>query len=362
VDELAASLLQVPTGELAIVAGDEVARSGAVSALVRVAELLDAPVWAAPLHGVSVFPTTHRLWRGALPSSASAISSTLSRATTVFYVGGQVFKVYPWSPGSPLPAEVALLHLSPDPAELGRVWPTQLGLAADPRLTLAALADLLDGRPRAHATPADPLSPSRSADEIRAERAREVVDRYANTPMEPDAAAFALVDALPPDVPVVNEAITTGVAVRDFLVDPGADRYFFARGGGLGWGMPAAVGVSLGRDRHPVLCVVGDGSAMYSPQALWTAAREHVPVVFAVVNNRSYLILKQALERRRAGRNSEHPFVGMDLDDPPIDFCSLAMSMGVRAQQIEKAVDVGDAVQAALASGGPHVLELPIAS
>ena len=86
------------------------------------------------------------------------------------------------------------------------------------------------------------------------------------------AAAHALVRAMPRDTPVVDEAITTGVYVRGFhhWTEPG--RYFFCRGGGLGWGMPAALGVSLGYDRVPVLCVVGDGSAMYSPQALWTAA------------------------------------------------------------------------------------------
>jgi benzoylformate decarboxylase len=185
-------------------------------------------------------------------------------------------------------------------------------------------------------------------------------DRYSAIPMAPDAAAHALMSAVPEGVPVVNEAVTTGLAVRDLLKDPSADNYFFGRGGGLGWGMPAALGVSLARGRCPVVCVVGDGSAMYSPQALWTAAREDLPVVFVVVNNRQYLILKQALRARQP--TSDGPFVGMDVDGPPVDFVSLAASMGVPAQVVDRATDVGDAVRAAMDKGGPQLLELPIAA
>src|SRR6185295_15149476 len=160
----------------------------------------------------------------------------------------------------------------------------------------------------------------------------------------------------------VDEAITTGVYVRGFhhWSEPG--RYFFCTGGGLGWGMPAACGVSLGHDRAPVLCVVGDGSAMYSPQALWTAAAEQLPVVFAVVNNRQYKILKGYL--RGMGRDSVKAdrMVAMDIDEPPVDFVGLARSMGVDAMLVEKAADVGDAVSSAIESGRPHLLELPIAA
>jgi benzoylformate decarboxylase len=152
------------------------------------------------------------------------------------------------------------------------------------------------------------------------------------------------------------------VYVRGFHHEPVPGRYFFNRGGGLGWGMPAAVGVSLAHDGAPVLCVVGDGSAMYSPQALWTAAHEGLPVVFAVVNNRQYLILKNNL-RGMAGESVRNDrFVAMDIVDPPIDYLALAQSMGVDATLVEKAHDVGDAVRSALETGRPHLLELPIAA
>jgi benzoylformate decarboxylase len=130
-------------------------------------------------------------------------------------------------------------------------------------------------------------------------------------------------------------------------------QYFFNRGGGLGWGMPAGLGVSLALDRAPVLCVVGDGSAMYSPQALWTAAHENLPVLFAVVNNRQYLILKRNLKPGK-----QYP--GLDLDEPPVDFVQLARSMGVAATQVEKSSDVAAAAEAAWGNG-PQLIELPIA-
>jgi benzoylformate decarboxylase len=138
-----------------------------------------------------------------------------------------------------------------------------------------------------------------------------------------------------------------------------SDGYFFCKGGGLGWGMPAACGVSLARDRAPVLCAVGDGSAMYSPQALWTAAREQLPVVFAVVDNGQYRILKDYLRGMGGASARTGTFVAMDLE-PRIDFVALATSMGVPATPIGSTADIGDAVAAALASGGPHLLHIPI--
>src|SRR5205807_6632235 len=152
-----------------------------------------------------------------------------------------------------------------------------------------------------------------------------------------------------------------GFYVRGFHHSSRPGSYFFCRGGGLGWGMPAACGVSLGYGREPVLCVVGDGSAMYSPQALWTAAHEGLPVVFAVVNNREYAILRQNLAGRGGDAARTGTFVAMEVDDPPVDFCALARSMGVEGTLVEKAADVGDAVRHALASGRPQLLEVPIA-
>ncbi len=359
-EELAELLTDVPVGRIGLVLGDAVAASGAVSAAVGLAEALGAPVHGAPLHGQGVFPPAHPLWQGMLNPAADAIAGVLGRYDRVLLVGEQAFMVYPYTPGPAVPPNVELLHLSPDAGQLGRAWPVRLGLAGDPRTSLEALLPLVRARADSAAA-ADALASAqeqRTADIERLETS--AAERYGAAPMHPMAAAHALVRAVPPDTFVVDEAITTGVYVRGFhhWTEPG--RYFFCTGGGLGWGMPAACGVSLAHGRAPVLCVVGDGSAMYSPQALWTAAAEQLPVVFAVVNNRQYKILKGYLAGRGGPAATTGRFVGMDLDDPPVDYVALATSMAVAATRVDHAGDVGDVVRAALASGRPHLVELPI--
>jgi benzoylformate decarboxylase len=176
------------------------------------------------------------------------------------------------------------------------------------------------------------------------------------------AAAHALVRAMPTDTFVVDEAITTGVYVRGFHHWTRPGRYFFCTGGGLGWGMPAACGVSLAHPSAAVLCVVGDGSAMYSPQALWTAVAENLSVVFAVVNNQQYKILKGYLAGMGGAAARTGRFVGMDLTAPPVDYVALATSMAMPATRVDHADAVADVVSAALSSGGPHLVELPISA
>ncbi|CAN5562278.1 benzoylformate decarboxylase [soil metagenome] len=361
-DALAGRLTDVPPERVAIVAGDEVAASGAVPLLAELAATLGCRVHGSPLHASLVFPTTSEHWAGPLPPLADGIKAALDGYEVVFLVGGQAFMVYGWSPGSALPEGTALLHLSPDPAEVARFWPVELGLVGDPKATLEALLPLVAERVDEDAADVARRRLTGAASDARATFDARARARYDDRLMAPAAAAHALVTALPPETRVVDEAITTGTYVRGYHRVSTPGRYFFCRGGGLGWGMPAALGVSLGSGREPVLCVVGDGSAMYSPQALWTAAHEGLPVVFAVVNNRSYLILKHALRRREDASAAAGTFLGMDLERPPVDFGALATSMGVPATTVEHAGDVGDAVRAALATGGPALLELPIAA
>ena len=272
-DELAALLTDAPTGSLAIVAGDEVSASGGIGELTALAEALGAPVYAAPLHSTGVFPPAHPLFAGMLPPAAAGIRAVLSPYQRVFFIGAQAFLVYPFSDGSPMPDGAELLHLSPDPGQLGRVHPVRLGVHGDPALTLAALLPVVRDRVDAGAAK-DALEAARTRRAAEIERLEAAaLDRYGLRPTDPMAAAHALVRALPDGAVVVDEAITTGVYVRGFhhWTEPG--RYYFCKGGGLGWGMPASLGVSLAHDRSvPVLCAVGDGSAMYSPQSLWTAA------------------------------------------------------------------------------------------
>ncbi len=347
-DRLAETLTSVPNDRLALVAGEEVALCGAVDKTVALAEALGCRVYGSPLYSATAFPTAHPSWAGPLPARADAIRAALDGYQVVCQLGGQAFLVYPYAEGSALPAHTSLVHLSADPAAPGHTYPAALGVVGDIGATITALLPLLPRRP----------ATERAAGETRDYDAM-AVSRYDAMPMHPMAAVHALLRALPVGITVVDEAITAGSYVRGLHQTTGAGAYFFCRGGGLGWGMPAALGVSLARGGEPVLCVVGDGSAMYSPQALWTAAARRLPVVFAVINNREYAILKQNLPRdgvsARAGRT-----VGLDLDDPPVDYLALATSMGVDAARVERAAEIGEVAEAAWDAGRPYLLELPV--
>lgn len=352
-DELAEVLTEPAVGELAVVVGDEVGPSGAMGPVAALAEALGAPVYGAPLLGKRVFPPLHPMWRGALPVTAAGVRSTLQPYRRVLFVGGRAFLAYPWSPGPPLADGTDLVHLSADVSQLGRAHAVRLGVLGDPAATVAAVLPLVAARADTAAA-ADAVAAGRAAREAEvAEMEETALSRYGAAPMDPMAVAHALLRAMPPDVVLMDESVTAAAYVRGFHHTDRERCFGHPAAGGLGWGVPAAAGASLGLGGEPVLCVVGDGSMCYSPQALWTMAREGLPVVVAVLDNHQYLILKRAASV--AGRQ----WVGLDLE-PPIDFVALARSFGVDATPVEKAVDVGDAVRAALDSGRPHLLHLPV--
>jgi benzoylformate decarboxylase len=359
-DELAGLLAEAAPGELALVVGDEVAAGGALADVTALAEALGARVYGAPLHSNLDFPTDHPLWTGMLTFSAAAVAATLSRYRRIFVIGAKAFLVYPYTPASPLPAGAELLHLAADPTLVGRDLPTRFGTAGAIGASLRALLPLVRARVDASAVDAA-LERARAAAEGAGDRfAAMAAERAADSPMHPFAATHALLAGLPAGGALVDEAITTGFHVRRLYRSSTPGSYFFCRGGGLGWGVPAALGVQLARPDQPVLCIVGDGSIMYSAQALWTAAHEQLPVVIAVVDNRQYGILKMNLVESgspaaRAGR-----FVAMDLDSPPVDHVGLARSLGIDAQLVEKPADVTEATRAAFEAGRPTVLHLPI--
>jgi benzoylformate decarboxylase len=360
-DALAMLLTRAPAGKVAIVVGDEVAAADAVEEVVLLAEMLGAPVHGAPLHASAVFPPRHACWAGMLVPAASAVNAALGRYDCVLQIGGRALMAYPYTPGSSVPPATDLLHLSADPHQLGRSHPTRWASAGDPKASVAALLPLVAARSSA-ARVADAASfialqaPRRAAAIERVDTGARA--RYDAAPMHPMAAVHAVLGALPLGPLVVDEVLTASVFVRGLHHDPVPGRYFFNRGSGLGWGMPAAVGVSLGRDHAPVVCFVGDGAAMYSPQAMWSAAREQTPVVFTVVNNRGYLTLQNHMREMAGASAGTGRFTGTDLSSPAVDFVALAASMGVAASRVTRASDAGDAMRAALETGRPHLLEL----
>jgi benzoylformate decarboxylase len=364
-DRLADHLAAIAPGKLAIVAGDEVSASNAAAETVLLAEAFGAPVYGSswPLH--IPFPTSHPLWAGNLPIKATEIAGILRTYDAVFALGGKSLITLLYTEGSAVPAGCELFHLSADARNLGRTYATRLAVVGDIKSSLAALllrlTHRLAGRVEAYAALCEAAQREQNARRARLDAAADAAfDAPITTPL---VAAREMARAIGPDIAIVDEAVATSLHLRGFLNSNSTRQYSFSRGGALGWGMPAAVGFSLGLDRAPVVSIVGDGAALYSPQALWTAAHEKLPVTFVVINNREYNVLKNFMKSQAHFASAQaNRFIAMDLVDPDIDFLALAASMGLPACRVDGARYIAPAIAAGIASHAANLVEIPVST
>jgi benzoylformate decarboxylase len=350
-DDLAEALLGA--GAPAIVAGDGVGRAGAVDDLVALAEALGATVFHEPMYDCVDFPATHPLSAGMLPPVDALIQEKLAQHDAVFLIGSHAFSAHYFTDATPIPERTQLLQLDEDRAELGRNYPAQLALQGGIGPTVRAITEIVSGRcPEAEAR-------------IEAARSAKVDVAPATAPasngerMDPSAAAEALVAGLPDGTIMLEEAITTGLEVRRAFAATRPGSYHHSVGGALGWALGAGIGVKMARPDDPVVSVVGDGTAMYTIQGLWSAAHYDVPLVLVVMNNREYAACKRGIDRVVSGGGDS--YVGMDLTDPEIDFVGLGRSLGVETRAAESTEELSAAVSEALASGAPTLIDAAVA-
>ena len=349
----------------AIVCGDGVARSGAQTELVALAEALGAGVWMEVLPSRLNFPTAHPNFRDRLPGDHAAIRQALSQADTVLLVGGEFFEEVWHSEGSPFPEGAAVLQIDAAPAALARNFPVTAGMVADPKLALAALrAEVVRRAPAAFIQAAQArqkMWAEQKAKEWARQQAR-AEQAWDKRPMTAARLIMEIKKALPPQAVIVHEAITAAVDLfRTVLLEQPA-QFYGPRGGGIGQGLPSAIGVKLAHPAQPVVAISGDGSSLYTVQALWTAAHHNIPVVFVILNNHTYRILKINMNRYRRdfGVQGERPHPHMDLTPPDVGYVALAQGFGLSAQAITEPEDVAPALRAALASGKPTLLDITI--
>jgi len=360
--EAAAELLARAERPL-IIAGDAVAQSDAHAELCAVAELLGAPVYAEGIANTASFPASHPLFRGTFVRVAPAIRQLFSQADVLFSVGGDLLTLSLPSDLDPMPPDLQIVHLDLDPWELGKNYPTPVAILGDPKATLPDLHAALEAR----LTPARRARARARLEETRVAKARHREELAAKaraeaqrSPIAPLALMHAVAEALPPEAVVVDETISSGAGLRTFLRSEDPKSFFGLRGGGIGWGLPATVGVKLALPHRPVVGLVGDGSAMYTCQALWTAAHYRVPVTIVILNNGSYRILKQRIHAMKGLAAQADRYVGMDLDDPRIDWVGLAASLGVPAERVEKVADLAPVLGRAMAAPGPTLIDVPL--
>ncbi len=315
------------------VVGAALDRDGAWDDVVALAERHNALVWASPMSGRASFPESHPLFAGHLPANRERIVELLTGRDLVLVLGAPVFTYHTEGFGPYVPEGTVLWQLVNDPdmaawAPVGNAVVASLGLGIGDLLARAA--------PPRRATPNGRAVPPRAL------------------PGDPIPVAYlmqTLAELRAPDSIIVEEAPSSRPTMQSYLPIHRSDTFYTCASGGLGHGLPAAVGVALGKPGKRIIALMGDGSAMYSIQALWSAAQLGLPITIVIVRNGSY----QALDQFAPQFGLDH-LVGSQL--PDIDFVALARGHGCAGVRVERADALAAALAEALAADRPTLVEV----
>jgi benzoylformate decarboxylase len=310
-----------------------------------------------------MFPSSHPLYRGALVRLPEAIRGMLNQHDLLVSIGADLFTLSLPGDVEALPEAYPVVHLDTDPWQLAKNYPENVSILGEPKVTLPELTKAVQnaqtaaeaeatGKRLIHAK-AEGIASLRKLNAM----ADALSERH---PIHPLALMQTIGRLLPDDAVVIDETVSSGTGLRRFLKSDDRQSFFGLRGGGIGWGLPAAIGVKLALPDRPVVALIGDGSAMYTIQGLWTAARENLKMVFVVINNYSYRILKQRTNAMKGLAAQADKYVAMDLDKPRVDFVSVARGLGLTAHKAATLSDLGDLLEAALAADGPTLIDVEV--
>lgn len=362
----ASAMLQGAQNPL-ILMGDGVAHSQAQAELAQLAEVLGARVYGVMASELNM-PWTHPLYCGLTGHMFGRSSQqVVANADVVVVCGTYVFpEVFPQL-SNPFRADARIIHIDLDPYEIAKNHPITLGLLSDPKLTLKALADTVTDL----ATPAQREAAAQRADAIGAANRRELAEARARdegemnaVPLRMTAFAAELARQLPEDAILFDESLTHFPELTRWLPPHAIGSFFQTPGGTLGVGLPGAIGVKLARPEKTVLGLTGDGGAMYTFQALWTAAHYRIGAKFVVCGNGGYRLLKQNLLdywNQQGLAPGEYPAAfppAFEVGDPTLDFVALAGALGVPGRRVAQPAEIAPAIEAMLGHDGPFLIEL----
>ena len=320
-----------------LVAGPDIDASGGWDDAIALAERQKLPVFASPATGGGRlgFPEGHPLFQGVLPPAIGPVAETLKGRDLILVIGSSVFPYYPYIPGPLLPEGASLVAITSDPDEAARA-PMGDVILADPALALRALLAEVGEGDRAEP---DPLPEPSAGEET--------------DPLTPTMVHNTLAQVLPDDGIIVLESPSSTLALRNQLRISKPGSYYFGAGGGLGFGLAAAIGVQLAQPDRPVVCVLGEGSAQYAITGFWTAAAYDVPVTFLVLRNEEYSILKWFAD-------VEEVKGAPGLDLPALEVAKVAESYGVASKSVSGRDELHAALDGAIGSGKPQLVEVPV--
>lgn len=352
-----------------ILMGDGVAWSGAQGELVRVAEMLGAPVYGVDQGEVNM-PWDHPLYAGTTGHMFGSNSAAATKqADVILIVGTYLFpEVFPYlDPAQIFNPGTKLIHIDLDAYEIAKNFPVDLGMVADPKLSLAKLGDALASRLTTSQQSAahERIEAARAAKE-QAQSAAVQADEAVKDAMPLQTSRFMseLAKHLPDDALIFDEALTSSPPLTRYMTPTRPDSYFQTRGGSLGVGIPGALGLKIAHPDKTVIGFTGDGGSMYTIQALWTAARYNIGAKFVICNNQSYMLLKLNLMQywREMGIQPRDFPESFDLDGPVVNFAAIAESMGVPGVCVDKPEQVEGAIKQMLETDGPFLIDMVVSS
>ncbi len=350
----------------AIVAGDDIAASGAHEALTELVERIGASVYLEGLRSQISIANDHPNLRTWVGFEASTIRQVLAPHDLVILIGGPFFEEVWFDAVNPIPEGATVVQIEESAERLGYNFPLTAGavghLGATLPLLNSAIAETANAEFRAASDDRNQrLREQKSAQrEALAARSEALWD---TDPMSTLRALHEIGRALPDDVVVVDESVTAVLDVsQSFNLEQPGD-FYAGRGGGIGQGLAGALGVKVAHPDRPVVALSGDGSAMYSIQALWTAAHHDLDILFVILSNREYRVLKHNLDtyRQRFDAQSNRPYPHMDLTHPVLGFAEMARGMGVPGRLVSKPDELQAALREALSVKGPFLLDVVVA-
>ena len=359
-DELANALLSAKNP--VIISGQELSSQQAFVDASALATLLGAGVFQESVPFSATFPTSHPQYLGMLTRSQENVRKTLDPFDLVLCLGADLLRMSVYSPVEPLPNHSRVLHLSERSWELGKNYRTELALQANVCETLSVLLPLLrsriDTKYKEQAQIRAKALEQQNWSVTRDKLATQVLTQSSMRPMSASTFVMHITNQLTPDVIVVEEALTSTQSLPQYLHQHYPDSFFGLASGGLGFAIPGAVGVSMAKPGRPVVAIVGDGSAMYGIQGLWSAAHFKLPITYVIANNKGYRIIKERL----VSMQGSDRFIGMDMNDPAINYCQLAQSMGMGSIKVSDPADLDAALKAGIQSGKPNLIEVVVSN
>jgi len=345
-----------------IIAGDEIVKSDALKEAASFAEALGAPAYQCSTPYGAHFLSESPCFMGALSRLQKQVREVLSPYDLMIVLGADPLRMSVFSEVDPMPDGLSMVQIGLVDWDLAKNYGTEIAIKADVKETLRALTPALKAAGGAALENRAKQGLAELATKNWSARRKPLIEQISKastkSPIDPDYMSLQIVEAMPDNAILVDESLTSG---RQLLsLRPHRDRYGYhaLASGGIGWGVPASVGVSLANPDRPVVCVSGDGSAMYSIQSLWTAAHHKLPLNVVICNNGGYRIIKQRL---LAFHGDDH-YVGMDFVDPPVDFAGMAKSLGLEAIRITNPAELKPKLSDAFKRPGAKLIEVVLSN